>query len=56
VHAIPHAPQLLTSDCNHVHAPAQHAPEVQLVPSARFVHAVVLVLGWQVWQGVPGFA
>jgi len=27
----------------------------QLVPFATLVHAVVLVLGWHVWQGLLGF-
>jgi hypothetical protein len=33
--------------------PLQTSPEAQLVPSARFVHAVVLTPGWQLSQALP---
>lgn len=37
------------------HWPAAHnCPLPHCVPSAMFVHDEVLVLGWQVWQGLFG--
>jgi hypothetical protein len=40
-----------------VHVPAtQDIIPPQLVPSAAVLHAVVLVAGWQTWQGFAGFA
>ncbi len=37
-------------------APALHAPLVPHdVPSAKFVHALSLVPGWQLWQLLAGF-
>jgi hypothetical protein len=37
--------------------PALHtSPVAQLVPSASLLHAVVLAVGWQLWQALPGFA
>jgi hypothetical protein len=52
----PHAPQLLTSDCGLVHAPEQHSPDVHVTPFATSLQSEVVVDGWQLWQGLLGFA
>jgi hypothetical protein len=39
------------------HAPALHtSPEAHALPSVTFVHVVVLVVGWQDWHALLGFA
>jgi hypothetical protein len=39
-----------------VAGPVQAPAAPHEAPLGRFVQVLVLVAGWQTWQGVPGFA
>jgi hypothetical protein len=56
VHILLHMPQLFESVCSFTQAPEQHVPPEHVAPLVTLVHAVVLALGWQLWQPLPGFA